>query len=249
MKSDTQLSLPEATIAMTFHGEGIYAHKSLLGFQRMREYSAASGNKVRLICILDCAEKTTVQLIKNYLSASGTTQDQIVETSFGSLSAARNTAVDCAQTEYLGFLDGDDFFSANWVEEALKVQISAKQEAALCLPEKVVSFGSHIACQTTQPSKAIPMAQMMNMHYWVSSSFAHIGIYQKHPYNENINKNTRFAFEDWDFNLRCIASGISIIPVENTYLFYRRRANSMLSEHVGYNSLIPPSDYFEKIIL
>lgn len=249
MKSNARKPLPPATIAMTFHGEGIYAHKSLLGFQRICEYSAANGNEVRLICILDCAEETTAQLVKNYISESGSPNDQIIETRFGSISAARNTAVDNTQTEYLGFIDGDDFFSSNWVEEAMKAQISAKQETVLCLPERIISFGSHIASQSVLPSQIIPMAQMMNMHYWVSSSFSHISTYQAHPYNENINKNARFVFEDWDFNLRCIASGVSILPVENTYLFYRRRENSMLAEHTGYNSLIPPSDYFEKITL
>ena len=249
MKPSASKPLPPATIAMTFHGEGIYARKSLLGVQRIREYSAANSNEVRLICILDCAEDTTAQLVKNYLSEFGSPNDKIIETRFGSLSAARNTAADHAQTEFLGFLDGDDFFSANWVEEALKTQMAAKHETILCLPEKVISFGSHISAQTIQPGKAIPLAQMMNLHYWVSSSFAHINTYRKHPYNENINKNTRFVFEDWDFNLRCIAAGISIVPVENTYLFYRRRENSMLAEHVAYNSLIPPSDYFAKVTL
>ena len=249
MQTNLSKILPPATIIMTFHAEGIYAHKSLLGFQRIRDYSASQGNRVDLICILDNAESVTAQIVKKYIAKYGTRYDRIVETQHGSLSASRNTGTDCADTDYIGFLDGDDFFSANWVEEALKKQISAKEAQIVCMPGYVVSFGRHIACQIIQSSKHIPMAQMINSHYWVSSSFAHISTYRNHPYNEKINKASKFVFEDWDFNLRCIASNIEIEPVENTYLFYRRRENSMLSEHCGYDSFVPPSAFFEQIIL
>lgn len=242
-------TLPPATIIMTFHAEGIYAYKSLLGFQRMRDYSIAQGNRVDLICILDKAESLTIQIVKKYIAKYGTQYDQIIETSYGSLSASRNTGTDHAATDYIGFLDGDDFFSANWVEEALKKQISAKETQILCMPGYVVSFGKHIACQIIQSRKHIPMAQMINNHYWVSSSFGHISTYQNHPYNEKVNKTSKFVFEDWDFNLRCITSGIEIEPVENTYLFYRRRENSMLTEHISYDSLVPPSTFFEQVNL
>lgn len=57
------IPLPPATIIMTFHSEGIYAHKSLLGFQRIRNYSTAKGNRLDLICILDDAENFTTKIV------------------------------------------------------------------------------------------------------------------------------------------------------------------------------------------
>lgn len=241
-------TLPPATMIMTFHGEGVYAHKSLLGFQRIRDYSAAHGNRVDLICILDCAEEFTAQTVKNYLHRFGKSRDRIIETSNASLSASRNIGIDHVQTEYTGFLDGDDFFSANWVQEAITLQIQSTKNI-LCMPGYVLSFGKHTGIQTIVPSREIPEVQMMNNHYWVSSSFSRTDLYRQIPYNEKIGKKTKFAFEDWDFNLRCIASGVEILPVEQTYLFYRRRENSMLQEHLQFNSMIPPSDFFRKVSL
>lgn len=97
------------------------------------------------------------------------------------------------------------------------------------------------------PSREVPMAQMMNMHYWVASSLGRTEVFKQNPYNEKVGRQTKFAFEDWDFNLRCISAGIEIEPVAQTYLFYRRRENSVLQEHLQFNSLIPPSDFFLNI--
>jgi len=242
------IPLPPATIIMTFHSEGIYAHKSLLGFQRIRNYSTAKGNRLDLICILDDAESFTTKIVKDYLYQYGSSTDQVIETSWRSLSAARNTGIDNTKTEFVGFLDGDDFFSSNWVHEALKNMIFANN-SILCLPEYIVNFGNHVAIQQIIPSKEIPKAQMINNHYWVSSSFSRTDNFQCIPYNENVGLKTKFAFEDWDFNLRCIAAGIEIEPVKETYLFYRRRANSMLQQHLQFNSMIPPSNFFQTLNL
>ncbi|MDO4907109.1 glycosyltransferase family A protein [Neisseria sp.] len=242
------ISLPPATIIMTFHGEDVYAHKSLLGFQRIRNYSAKYGNRIDLICILDCANAFTSQTVKNYLSRYGSSKDQVIESSNGSLSASRNIGIDHTRTEYVGFLDGDDFFSSNWVSAALRQSIQSGSPI-LCMPGHVLSFGRHIGIQAILPSRKIPQAQMMNSHYWVSSVFSQTDIFKQFPYNEKIGRQTKFAFEDWDFNLRCIAAGIEIVPVLQTYLFYRRRDNSMLQEHIQYNSLIPPSGFFSQLSL
>lgn len=240
--------LPDATIIMTFHGEGIYAHKSLLGFQRIRDYSAALGNNVNLICILDNAEKITAQTVKNYLNKYSCGNDQIIETSFGQPAAARNIGIDHTNTEYVGFIDGDDFFSANWVNKAVTHQIE-HNALVLSMPSQIVNFGHTISIQSIVASQEIPQAQMINMHYWVASSFGRTEVFKQNPYNETVGKQSKFAFEDYDFNLRCIAAGIQISPVKQTYLFYRRRKGSMLQEHVQFSSMVPPSDFFLNVRL
>lgn len=244
----TQLSqtLPPATIIMTFHAEGVYAHKSLLGFQRIRDYSATRGNKVELICMLDCTEDVTTKMVKNYLYKYGSSKDQIIETSCGNPAAARNLGIEHTLTEYVGILDGDDFLSANWVDEAVRLQTQSPKKI-LCIPAHILSFGIYTGIQTNVPSREIPKAQMMNMHYWCAHSFARTETYKQNPYNEKVGRQTKFAFEDWDFNLRCISAGIEIEPVAKTYLFYRRRNNSTLSEHQQFNSFTPPSDFFLNI--
>lgn len=240
--------LPDATIIMTFHGEGVYAHKSLLGFQRIRDYSAALGNNVNLICMLDNAEEFTTRTVKNFLYKNGESKDQIIEISKTSLAASRNIGIDHSQTEYTGFLDGDDFLSANWVDRAVTQQIES-DNLLLSMPGQIVNFGCIASIQGSVDSQEIPLPQMINMHYWVSTSFGKTKIFQENPYNEMVGKQSKFAFEDYDFNLRCIAAGIQISPVKQTYLFYRRRKGSMLQEHVQFSSMVPPSDFFLNVRL
>ena len=236
----------EATIIMTFHNEGILAHKSLLGFQRMRDYMQSKNKGLDLICVLDSPAESTKNIIQNFISKFGNENDQIVEVAFKSLAASRNSGIDLVKTDYVGFLDGDDFLSKNWVYEALKHQKKIRNRV-LCFPKYVISFGKHNATQIIKPSSGIPIPQLINTHYWNSASFGHISIYRDLFYNEIINRNNKFVFEDWDFNLRCIAQKIEIEPVNNTYLFYRRKHNSMLLEHVALQSLTPPSAFFDTI--
>lgn len=239
-------ALPPATIVMNFHNEEVYAHKSLLGFLRIREYSAKRGNRVDLICVLDNPTALTEKIVHQFVREHGSHHDQIIKTNFKNLSAARNTAIDICKTEYLGFNDGDDFFSANRVEEMLSAQLIS-QKPILCFPSKLINFDTRFGSASFHESDIVHIPQMMNYHFWISASFGHISTYTSHYYNEMVGKHSKFVYEDWDFNLRCITSGVAMKPIKNTYFFYRIKANSMLSEHNALGSFIPPSYFFNQI--
>ncbi len=241
--------LPPATMIMTFHKEADLAQKSLQGMQRVREYSAQFGNEVRLICMLDNADEKTTQIVKSYIQQCGVKHDQVIECQYGSLAASRNTGIDNVQTEYVGFLDGDDFLSAHWVQAALNTQLTSRDLPIISTPQYILSFGAIIEHFEMLNSKKIPLARLMSNNFWSSVTFGHFSIYKANPYNEIIDKNINFVFEDWDFNLRCIASGITFEPVKDTYLFYRRRENSMVVQHAAKRLFTPPSEFFEKIVL
>lgn len=239
-------ALPPATIVMNFHNEEVYAHKSLLGFLRIREYSAKRGNRVDLICVLDNSTMLTEKIVHQFVAEYGSHHDQIIKTNFKNPSAARNVGIDHVKTEYLGLCDGDDFFSANRIEKMLLTQTYSQKEI-LCFPEKLISFGTKIESYTIPNSNDIPKTQMINHHFWILASFGRTSTYQSHYFNESVGKEAKFAYEDWDFHLRCINHGITLIPIQNTYMFYRRKAVSILSEHNSYTSFVPPSHFFNQI--
>ncbi len=241
-------ALPPATIIINFHREGVYAHKTLLGFLRIREYSASFSNRVDLICVLDNSDALTRQIVTNFLKEYGVKYDQMIETSFGTPPAARNVGIDQTKTEYVGFNDGDDFFSANRVEEMLKAQLINKKPN-ICFPKKIISFGGKIEELTIPNSRDIALAQIINTNFWPSSSFGPKEIYNLIPFNEIVGKASKLAYEDWDFNLRCLNSNIELNSIKNTFLFYRRKKNSVLSEHNSYQSFVPASNFFNNIHL
>lgn len=242
-------TLPPATMIMTFHREEHYAHKSLLGMERVRQYSNSFGHELHLICVLDNSNESTTQIIKDYIHHYGLPTDQIIETKFASPAAARNTGMDYVKTEYVGVLDGDDFVSANWVQAALSKQINNINTPMVCAPEYIISFGNIVEHMKVLYSKHIPMTNMMEHNFWSAATFSATHIYREVPYNERVNTASRFAYEDYDFNLRCIAKGILIEPVKDSYLFYRRRTGSTLSQHVALRSFTPPSDFLNQFIL
>lgn len=241
--------LPPATMIMTFHKEGDLALKSLLGMQRVRSYSAQFGNEVRLICMLDNADEKTEQIVKSYIQQCGTLYDQVIETAFGSPAAARNVGIDNTTTEYVGFLDGDDFLSKNWVQAALTKLVESRHLSLICTPSYIISFGNKVEHLKSLPSRQIPIPVLVNNNFWGAPTFGFISTYRTYPYNERVNTQTKFAYEDWDFNTRCIVNGIEMVPVEDTYIFYRRREHSVLTQHAAHKSFIPPSDFLDKVIL
>lgn len=242
-------NLPPATMIMTFHKEGNLAHKSLLGMQRVREYTMNNNGELRLICMLDCADDLTTKIVKDYIQQFGQKHDQVIEIQFGSPAASRNVGIDMTQTQYVGCLDGDDFFSANWVVKSLEEQINSRIDSLICCPEYVINFGNKIENMKAQNSTFIPLSAIVDTNYWSSSTFSDISTYKRNPYNELVNKQVVFAFEDWDFNARSIASGSVMKAVPSTYLFYRRRENSTLGLHTAASTFIPPSSFFDKIVL
>lgn len=241
------LSIPSPLISavITFHNEGLLAHKTLLGLDRVRAYTEMHGITVEIVVVLDSADNETTRVVST--SQVLRDSDQIIEVSSHDQGVARNSGVGVARGDYLCLLDGDDYYSENWFVGALET-LNSKNGTVVVHPDYVVCFGmshsiGHILDMDNNPE--YPAANYFSVHPWVCSSFAKREVYIANPYHRSDSEQTGFGFEDWHWNLEVIAEGIRHISAPNTALFYRRKSSSVLVNHHNQNVIVRPSKFFD----
>jgi hypothetical protein len=235
--------MPDISLVMNFHREGVLAHWSLLGFQRMRDYASSRDISVQLVAILDRPDEATRRMVSQHpILAEG---DEVVEVTHGDLGLSRNTGVEQSRASHVGFLDGDDYCSENWLAESLFVL--AAGDGVVVHPEYTVSHGAcHLIGRSVdQLTEEYPLESCFKHHPWVSVAVAAKSVFQEIPYRETRVCDTGFGYEDWDWNLRVMASGLKHTVARQTCLFYRRKAESMLVSMNTRNALVRPGVFFE----
>ena len=237
-------TFPVVSAVVTFHGEGLLAHKTLLGLERVRCYSEAQGIPVELIAVLDCADIETQRVVKS--SPVLRAEDQVLEVSNRDLGASRNSAIRVARGDYIGIFDGDDYYSKNWLVQALAV-VREKQGDVIVHPEYLITFG-------TIQSFSIPwdmddrtdysLSNCLALQPWLVCSFGKKELYLRQPYQRADFLKTGFGYEDWHWNLELVSQGVRHVSAKKTALFYRRKLVSMLTSMQSAGAVIRPSEFF-----
>lgn len=232
------------SMVVTFHNEGILANYALQGFIRNRKMAEKNGCETELICVLDRTDVDTKKIVSNH--ACLRESDHIILVNNGDLASSRNDGIKIASGEFVAIMDGDDYYSTEWLIRAHR-QINEFNRDAICHPRWIVGFGRthHLAKIRDQRKENYPMASLLKHHPWVSCSFARRSIYETYPYAPVHHKETGFAYEDWHWNLETLAHGIFHITAEETALFYRQKAQSMLTQMNSSRGIIRPTKFFD----
>ena len=239
-------SKPVITQIVTFHSEGVLAHFTLTSIMRVREYASTKKVPIEFVLTLDKADELTTRIVKNHPLV--TRLDQIIEVNHGDLASSRNSGVQASRGEYVGTMDGDDHYSANWPVAALDMAKAIKTPVVIH-PELCVSFGaSHSVAHVIDMTKdQFSLAACISHHPWVSCSFGIKEIFVSHPYQRTDVKDTGFGYEDWHWNVELLAHGIKHACAPKTALFYRRKAESMVTAMASAGAIIRPSAFFDKV--
>ena len=162
-----------------------------------------------------------------------------------SLGLSRNDGVTASSGEFVCTADADDLISKNWLSESYKAAkryFDCHQSHCIVVSEYIYSFGNIVSLQKYFNSKYFAPCDVIAYNPFSSRIFAHRSIFVRIPYR-NLSKDSGFAYEDWDFNVRAYHQNIEFITADQTILFYRRRDNSIMSQ-TDYVRLIPYSDLF-----
>ena len=240
----SELTYPDISAIATFHGEGLLAHKTMLGLERVRREAEAQGVSVELVAVLDCADSETNRVVMS--SPILRANDQVLEVSNRDLGASRNSGVCVARGSYIGVFDGDDYYTKNWLIQALAV-VESKQGDVIVHPEYVINFGTFHTFTDLwdmDDRRDYSLANCLALHPWVSCSFGRKDLYLQHPYQRTDFIKTGFGYEDWHWNLELVSQGVRHVTAKKTALFYRRKSVSMLTGMEAAGVVIRPSEFF-----
>lgn len=216
---------PDISIVITCHREGIITSITAKSALEAVAYAQSnSGLTCEFIAVFDRADETTRESLINVLP-SGTI---IADVDLGDPGLARNHGITLASGTYATFLDGDDLWSENWLDNAFS--FSQKHPNAILQSDCNVVFGdqSNLWWHVDAENDLFEEDYLIWTNYWDSMSFAPIEIYRSYPFRKNDLK-LKFGHEDWHFSCQTFAAGIPHKPVPETIHFKRRRAGSQMS--------------------
>lgn len=239
-----QPTTPDVSAVITFHREGLLAHKSLLSLGRCRAAAARSGITVEIVATLDRADAETERVVQAFHGHGQ--PDHLLRPDVGDLGLSRNAAIAQARGRHVLVCDGDDYLSANFIIRCIETLAHAG-DSAIVHPELVMTFDAEHAMwwQTGSDAPDFDPACMLAANPWNACCFAARDIFLQTPYVLARAGETGFGFEDWHWNCETLAKGHPHLVAAGTVHYVRKKASGSLNAaHAAQRALIPPTRLF-----
>lgn len=238
-------SRPDVSVVITFHREGLLAHKSLLSLSRCRAAAERSGISVEVIATLDLPSADTERVVRAF-DLPGK-PDVLLSLDVGDLGQARNSAIRAATGHWVLICDGDDYLSENYILRC--VQCAKEHSQNVILHADLVLFfdGWHaISRQTGADEPGFDPACMLVCNPWNSCSFTQRSVYIDIPYVRARPGESGFGFEDWHWNCETLALGFPHLIASDTVHYVRKKKHDSLNAaHNDRRALIPRTRLFD----
>ncbi|WP_329763087.1 glycosyltransferase family 2 protein [Stenotrophomonas geniculata] len=234
---------PEVSAVITFHREGLLAHKSLLSLLRCKLAAAEHGISVEVVATLDHADAETARVITWHHHAG--LIDKVLELECGDLGVSRNKAIESVAGHWVLICDGDDYLSADFVIRCLET--AAGNENSIIHPELIVTFDAEqgIWWQTGSDAYGFDSDCMLVTNPWNACSFAARSIYLQTPYTLSRPGESGFGFEDWHWNCQTLSLGHPHLIAERIVHYVRKKKVGSLNQaHASNRALIAPTQLF-----
>jgi glycosyltransferase involved in cell wall biosynthesis len=235
---------PDVSVVITFHREGLLAHRSLLSLSRCRTAAEQAGIRVEVVAALDRPDMETERVVRGY-DAPGK-PDILLPLDVGDLGLARNNAIQAASGHWVLICDGDDYLSENFILRCTQVAAESGGEVILHA-QLVVLFdeSNAISWQTGDDDPAFDPACLLVCNPWNSCSFARRDLYAAIPYVLARPGESGFGYEDWHWNCETLSRGHPHRVAEGTVHYVRKKAQGSLNAaHERHYALIPRTRLF-----
>lgn len=233
--------MPEVSVILTFHDEGLVVHKTFLALRRMLKKLDDNRISYEVISHIDNGDKVTTDYIEGIADEWGM---KVLKNSFGEPSSSRNYAIREARGKYVCLMDGDDIFSEDWLVDAYHMQESLGEEAILH-PEYNITFGVNEQPRIWKMSNSFDIDTdlliLFGRNRWCAGTFLKREVGVRVPYEAATGC---YGFEDWWYNCETRCLGIKHLVVPGSVIFYRVRKDSVYAKHVRDDITIPYTQAF-----
>jgi len=227
--SQAESSDPVITCVLNGHREGALIYPTIRSAKRTIAHTRSCGIETEFLVVLDRADDETSTIVERELKGFG----RVLHVDHGDLGYARNRGVAHSRGDYIGFLDGDDLWSREWIIDAYEVCHKHDKEV-IVHPEYNIYFGderAHTLYHIDMESPEFEFKFLLRQNYWTALSFAAKSTYQMTPFRSNDIANG-FGFEDWTWNVETIRKGCIHKTAKGSSHFIRRgkRYGSLLDD-------------------
>jgi len=230
----------DITAVIMAHNEKMLLAQSNLSFDLAVKYAENNNLTIETFLVLDNPDTFTRELASSILLKN----QHLYEFEYGDQGLVKNDIINLAQGEYIAFLDGDDFWSENWLWEAYKK--NKKNKNAIVHPEFNWFFGGSqgVLKMVSDEDTLFDPHVLKSFNIWDALCFAPRRIYQDIPYCIRDVKGG-FAYEDWFWNCESILKGYRHLVAENTVIVKRRREDSQTMKASAAKVLIRETKFLE----
>jgi len=236
----------DISLIITLHDEGEQARPTLLAASRARNTAAEQGFAVEIVLSVDRGSESTYRVVEDFQRHS---QDQILHLDIGDVGANRNAAVAASRGRFVAICDGDDMFSANFLEVGAAILLADPRQAII-RPQVIVQFDqtATVGWQIGSDSDQFDPRCLVVVNPWTTGCMARRSLFEAVPYWVRGADHAGLGFEDWHWNCETLALGaVDIIAPETAQYVRIKAAGSMNAHYIGQSSLPPPSRLFETL--
>ncbi len=172
---------------------------------------------IEIVLVNDGSTDGSLDICEQY--AKNDSRIKIITRKNGGLSAARNTGLDNATSEYIGFIDSDDWVDTNYFEKLYNAAIENDCD---------IAFGDIVRKGEKKHKirlniQNIEVAESIQDKLKLSHGIKNPGVWNK-IYKKNLFDNLRFEegiyYEDGEFTIKVLDKCNKIVSVPNTYYYY-----------------------------
>ncbi|MEP6967061.1 MAG: glycosyltransferase [Pseudomonadota bacterium] len=214
-----------------FHRERRMGLKTAAFIRAVHAHLRGRGIQLNVEFVLDRPDEPTHQYIDQAAKTIDDARVHVVD--FGNLGISRTHGVKAARGDVVCFVDGDDFFSLNWFEDAFDY-LSGHPRREIAHTQYMVGFDQDEFIRETMDSgdpSFDPLSLAVDW-YWSANLAIQTQLFAAVPI-EPYDHAGGFGSEDWHWACNCLAAGIRRAPLSNTSYFYRVKPERFSLGRVG----------------
>lgn len=189
-------------------------------------------NNLEIILVDDGSPDNCPALCDEY--AQKDSRIRVIHKQNGGLSSARNAGFEIATSEYISFVDSDDYLNQNMYEKMMKLMLDTDADLCVCNYEKVDENGNILSSDSESPLKEEIINATQALHKLTEANNCYYVTAWNKIYKRNILTNSTFPIgkihED-EFAIHYILDKCKrIATTSKAYYYYVQRNGSIMSQ-------------------